>query len=82
MKKPGEKELRNELERRIENDFTYHAPTEEQRRQYERLRAMAKGLALLINRECPSGREKSTALSKLEEAVMWANASIARSGDK
>lgn len=71
---------RDALEARIENDFTYHAPTEEQRRKYEKIRAEAKSLALLINRECPGGREKSTALSKLEEGVFWANAAIARAG--
>ena len=28
--------------------------------------------------ECPDSRELSVALTKLEEAVMWANAAIAR----
>jgi len=35
-------------------------------------------LAAYINENCPDSREKSLAFTKLEEAVMWANASIAR----
>jgi len=35
-------------------------------------------LAEVISKKCPDGREKSLALTKLEEAVMWANESIAR----
>ena len=72
---PSDREL---LELRIESDFTYHAPNELQRGQYERLRAAAKDLAHLINRECPGSREKSTALTRLDEVVFWANAAIAR----
>jgi len=68
------------LEQRIENDFTYHAPKEGQPELYERLRSEAKKLALLIHEEVPAGREKSTALTKLEETIFWANAGIAREG--
>jgi hypothetical protein len=39
---------------------------------------MARKLAYLINEDCPDGREKSIAITKLEESVMWANAAIAR----
>ena len=35
-------------------------------------------MANLINKQCPDSREKSTAITKIEEAVMWANAAIAR----
>jgi len=62
----------------IENNFSYHAPTPEQQENYVRLRSHAKDLAYLIDHCCPAGREKSTAMTKLEEAVMWANAAIAR----
>jgi len=62
----------------IENNFTYHKPINNQLSRYEHLRNEARHLALLINNLCPDSREKSLAITKLEEAVMWANASIAR----
>ena len=62
----------------IENNYTYHAPKEGQPERYERIRYKAKMLAAYINENCPDSREKSIAFTKLEEAVMWANASIAR----
>ena len=37
-----------------------------------------KEFAYLLNDLCPDSREKSLAMTKLEECVMWANASIAR----
>lgn len=58
--------------------FTYHAPKLGQPHKYESLRSMALEYASLINETCPESREKSLAITKLEEAVMWANASIAR----
>ena len=65
---------RNELEIR----FTYHAPHGDQPSKYTRIRNRAYDFAELIDELCPDSREKSTAMTKLEEAVMWANASIAR----
>lgn len=62
----------------IENNFTYHSPKAGQPERYTRLRNEAKILAEYIYVECPESREKSLAFTKLEEAIMWANASIAR----
>lgn len=59
--------------------YTYHAPDEGQANLYEIIRYKAKGLAILIDEACPDGREKNIALMHVEDAVMWANASIARS---
>jgi len=61
----------------LERAFTYHRPKEDQKERYELLRDAGKGLARIIFRNCPDSREKSTAIAKLREAVMWANASIA-----
>ena len=58
--------------------FTYHKPQGEQPRKYLSIRAMAKGFAAEINDLCPESREKSLAITKIEEAVMWANSAIAR----
>lgn len=66
------------MNEQIENSFAYHAPKYGQTERYEALREKGKGLAYLIDEQCPNSREKSLAMTKLEEAVMWANASIAR----
>ena len=62
----------------IENNFKYHSPKEGQSQKYEAIREKAKELAVLIADLCPNSREKSVAMTELESAVMWANASIAR----
>ena len=65
----------------IENNFTYHSPKEGQPELYKEIRNRAKGLALFLDANCPYSRELSLAFTKLEEAVFWANASIARHGE-
>ena len=62
----------------VENIFTYHPPQPGQQERYVLLRDQAKGLAKLIIGNCPDSRERSLALTKLEESIMWANAAIAR----
>lgn len=62
----------------IENNFKYHAPREGQTEKYTAIREKAKELAYLIDAKCPNSREKSLAMTNLEQTVMWANASIAR----
>ena len=62
----------------LENNFKYHAPKEGQPEKYEALREKAKELAYLIDEFCPNSREKAVAITQLETAVFWANASIAR----
>lgn len=62
----------------LEKNFTYRAPSDNQKERYAHLRTMAKDLAVEIERLCPACRERSLALTKIEESVMWANASIAR----
>lgn len=68
------------LHERVDNDFTYHAPTPEQIRAYGMLRDLAKALAHAVVDYVPPSREQSTALTRLEECVMHANAGIARAG--
>lgn len=62
----------------IENRFSYHSPKNDQPARYEQIRSMAKEFATLVEAACPESREKSLAITNLEQAVMWANASIAR----
>jgi hypothetical protein len=66
------------MNEQIENNFKYHSPKVGQPEKYEALRERAKEFAILIDALCPNSREKSVALTNLETAVMWANASIAR----
>ena len=62
----------------IEQRFTYHAPKGDQAERYTSIRAKAKEMALLVSSLVPESREQSVSLTKLDEAVMWANAGIAR----
>ncbi len=62
----------------IETNFKYHPPRGGQADKYKEIRALAKIMAGHYNENCPHSRELSLAITKLEESVMWANASIAR----
>ena len=73
---PSEKDKKN-----IQNNFKYHTPKEGQPQKYEQIRAQAKSFAADLVTFCPPSRELSLALTALEEAVMWANAAIARNED-
>lgn len=61
----------------IDNLFTYHKPFGTQQERYVAIRSKAKELAHLINAECPNSREKALAITQLQSAIQWANASIA-----
>ena len=60
--------------------FTYHAPKEGQPAKYTALRDKAKELAVMVAEMCPPSREQVLAFTNIEQAVMWANAAIARRG--
>jgi hypothetical protein len=59
-------------------DFSYHPPKADQVPRYTALRDEGKAMAKMILDYCPTSRERSLALTNLEQAVMWANAAIAR----
>ena len=63
---------------RLTKDFTYHPPFPNQVPRYEEIRDYGRTFAATLLKDCPPSRERSLALTALEEAVMWANASIAR----
>lgn len=63
---------------RIENNFQYHPPQGNQAARYSQLREIMRGIALHMVTLCPESPELDNALTHLEEASMWANASIAR----
>lgn len=66
---------------RIENDFAYHKPTPEKVVTHGEMREKCKDLALYLEANVPASRELSTALTHLEEVMMWANAGIARNNN-
>ena len=68
----------NDITNTIEKRFTYHPPIGTQPLRFVILRDLAKGFANAIVDNCLDGRERSIALTKLEEVIMWANAGIAR----
>ena len=62
----------------INNNFTYHSPNSEQLPRYAELREKARLLALDIYDLTPISAEQTIAIRKLEEAIFYANAAIAR----
>lgn len=74
------KRPQDNLQARIASDFSYHTPRPEQVPIYNEIRYRAKEFALHLEAVVPHGRELSTALTKLEECVMHANAAVARHG--
>jgi len=64
----------------IEQLFTYHAPTEEQKVKYTDIRSKAMELARLIDKHCPGSPDRIAAIRHLRECVMTANAAIATGG--
>lgn len=67
----------------LENRFSFHpANTEEKQIKHGAVRALCLNVAIELNRFVPEGREKSLAITHLEEAMMWANAALARTPDE
>ena len=63
----------------LENRFMYHKPKSESiTLHHEAVRGGCLELSTLINNLVPECREKTLAITKLEEVMMWANAGIAR----
>lgn len=66
----------------IINRFAFHAAlTAEKRAEHGSVRSECWNLAEFLNDQLPEGREKALAITKLEEAMFWANAAIARQVD-
>ena len=85
----AEKDQQIKLDRRprgrraeLNNRFDYHPPKSTAIADtHAAVRAKVKTLALWIDRNTPEGREQALAITKLEEALFWANAAIARQSD-
>ena len=66
-----------DFEKQVHNWFTYHQPHGDQVQRYALLRDEARELAFLICKIVPPGADRATAIRKLRECVMTANAAIA-----
>ena len=62
----------------IDKRFDYHAPAGDKVKRHADVRMGVKTLAEFLDDALPDSREKSTAMTHLEDALMWANAAIAR----
>lgn len=67
-------EATNEIERR----FSFHKADEAKAQEHDLVRNQVKGIAHYWSGNLPAGRESALAITKLEEAMFWANAAIAR----
>ena len=66
----------------LEHRFKYHAPDDMARARHETIRDFCGSLADDIDAMLPDCREKSLAITKVEEAMFWANAAIARNREE
>lgn len=62
----------------LKNRIKYHRPTEEGISRIAANRKAALAFADTVLSSCPEGRDKEISLTKIEEALFWANAAIAR----
>lgn len=63
----------------LQNRFAYHAPKEPRIAEaHKSVRDKCGELAHELNGLVPEGREKSLAMTHLEEVMFWANSAIAR----
>jgi hypothetical protein len=67
------------MSNQIEKNFKYHSPKDQETvLAHETVRNECRHLANTLDTLLPDSREKSLTMTKLEEVMMWANASIAR----
>lgn len=61
----------------IKNRFGYHPATDDTKALHEAIRCSFTAMAEVLNILLPDSREKSLALTALQESAMWSNAAIA-----
>lgn len=60
------------------NRFNFHPATDVTGPKHDLVRRLLRESAQVLVEQVPAGRELALALTSLEEAMMWANAGIAR----
>ena len=66
------------INKELEDRLTFKQLNENQKLRCEKIRQKLLDILRYIDGNCPNGREKSLALTKLEECMMWSNKSISR----
>lgn len=64
-------------ETELRERFGFHPATEETIPMHEEVRGLCLELARSLNELLPESREKSLAMTALQEAAMWSNAAVA-----
>lgn len=62
----------------LRNRFDHHKPDAAKVELHETLRKVMFEAAVAVADMVPAGREQSLAITHLEDAMMWANAGVAR----
>ena len=63
---------------RLEHSLTNHPPADDAViGKFDQVRTIAKAFGVVVLEVCPASRERSLAITKLEESVMWAVKAIA-----
>jgi hypothetical protein len=63
----------------VDRNFNHHPPRNDAEiKDHDFVRETIKDVAMAMRQELPPGREASLVQTKLEEAMFWANAAIAR----
>lgn len=62
----------------IINRFSFHPANQRTAAAHDAVRSMCLDMAEALNKSLPEGREKSLAITHLEEVMLWSNAAIAR----
>lgn len=65
----------------LDRTYGHHAPDADDVTCHEAVRAAARALEVRVRQVAPASRERSIALTKIEEAMFWSNAAIARDGE-
>lgn len=69
-----------EVHEAAEEISTYHPPSESQAIRHKALSLALEEFLVALVDNCPSGPERSTAISRAREAKMWASAAVALEG--
>jgi hypothetical protein len=64
----------------VSHPFEYHKPTEDQVARMTNINGLIKAAYDVIVQDVPSNRERSLAITNLQQARMWVNAAILEIG--